>query len=438
MFVGIDFGTTNSAIALLDRDRATTADGQARIVPMPPMPGGDGSPTSTLRSLLAFDGKHRDVRRKVIPLVGQEAIGAYLEDDTDCRLLQSFKSYLTSHQFTGAPLFGVTYTLEDMIALMIDRLRSVARAHGGGDIRQVVAGRPVRFVSDDGNSEEEFAVNRLRDAFARAGVDQLELEYEPIAAAYYYERTLTHDETVLVADFGGGTSDFCLMRLGPGRDRDRPRDAILGTNGVGNAGDALDRRILDSGLAGHFGKGLTYHSGSKELPMPSWLFGKMARWHHISFLNTGSTRRMLRDIQRHCDDPEPIDNLLAVIEENLGYHLFRAVEQVKVALSRQDQTEFRFDQGPISLRQTVSRQQFEDWIRPELTEIETCLDDLLAKTGLAAHQVDRVFMTGGTSLVPAVRAIFARRFGEDRLSSGGEFVSVASGLAYRAREVFSQ
>jgi hypothetical chaperone protein len=410
----------------------------AQIVPMPPMPGSGEDAASTLRSILAFDGKHRDAQKQVLPLIGQEAIAAYLEDDTDCRLLQSFKSYLTSRQFTGASLFSRTYSLEDLIALMVSRLRTMAAAHGGKEVRRVVAGRPVHFVADDGASEEDYAVSRLKEAFAKAGVEELELEYEPIAAAYYYEQTLDHDETVLVADFGGGTSDFCLMRLGPGRDRTRPRDAILGTNGVGNAGDALDRRIVENGLAEHFGKGLSYRSDGKILPMPSWIYGKLSRWHHISFLNTPSTRRMLRDIQRHTDDADSIDNLLALIEENLGYHLFRSVEQVKIALSRGERAEFCFDHGPMSLRQEVARQDFERWIAPELAEIEGCLEGLLEQTGLSTDKVDRVFMTGGTSLVPAVRNIFSRRFGEARLSSGGEFVSVATGLAYRAAEVFGR
>jgi hypothetical chaperone protein len=211
----------------------------------------------------------------------------------------------------------------------------------------------------------------------------------------------------------------------------------LGTAGVGNAGDALDRRIVDNGIAWQFGKDSNYHSNGKDLPIPAWLFGKFSRWHHIGFLNIPSTRRMLREIQRSSEQPEQIENLLALIEENLGYHLFRAVEQVKVDLSRQDHAEFRFDHGPMCLRQTITRGDFEQWIAPELNEIEGCLDGLLAQTGVAPPNVDRVFMTGGTSLVPAVRGIFARRFGESRLSSGGEFVSVATGLAYRAREVFA-
>ncbi len=420
MFAGIDFGTTNSAIGLLG------PSGDARVVSHP-HPGGV---SDTLRSVLAFD-------RRMLPLVGQDAIAAYLDSDGECRLLQSFKSYLTSRLFTSASLFGSSYTLEQMIALVVERLRQAAEADGGGAVRQVVAGRPVRFVAEDGKVEDDFALARLRQAFALAGIDAVEFEYEPIAAAYYYERGLTQDETVLVADFGGGTSDFSLVRLGPGRARlARPQDAILGTGGVGLAGDSFDRRIVECAVAEFFGKDSGYRSGDKTLPLPDWLYGKFARWHHISFLGTASTLRMLRDIQRHADHPERIADLLTLIEHDLGYHLYRAVEAVKLALSRAEETTFAFDYDSIRLERRITRADFETWIAPDLAKIEDCVDTLLHSTQTPPTQVDRVFLTGGSSLVPAVRQIFTRRFGEDRLSSGGEFISVASGLAYRAREVF--
>jgi hypothetical chaperone protein len=262
-------------------------------------------------------------------------------------------------------------------------------------------------------------------------------EYEPIAAAYYYERSLDHDETVLVADFGGGTSDFCLVRLGPGRKgMANPRDAIIGTNGVGIAGDTFDRRMVERGIAEFFGKNTTYYSNHKDLPVPDWIYGKFSRWHHIGFLGTSSTLRMLRDIQHHASHPERIEDLLTLIEYNLGYHLYRAVEQAKVGLSRAEAVDFVFNHDPIRIERRITRADFEEWISPELTAIEECVDSLLASTGTDATRVDRVFMTGGSSLVPAVRAIFDRRFGADRVSAGGEFVSVASGLAYRAAELF--
>jgi hypothetical chaperone protein len=424
MFVGLDFGTTNSAVGMVG------ATGEARIITH----SHAERVSDTLGSMLAFE-------RGQPPRVGHEAVAAYLAVDGECRLLQSFKSYLTSRLFTSATIFNAPYSLEHMIALVVERLRLAAEAAGSGPVRRVVAGRPVRFVAEDGSADDAYPLGRLLQAFAKAGIDQVDFEYEPIAAAHYYERGLDNDETVLVADFGGGTSDFCLVRLGPGRaSANRPEDAIIGTAGVGIAGDAFDRRIVERGVAEFFGKGVSYRSGglasSKELPVPDWIFGKFARWHHTSFLGAASTVRMLRDIQRHTDTPEPIDNLLTLIEHNLGYHLYRAVEAVKLDLSHRDETVFRFAYDPIAIERKISRAEFECWIAPELTKIADCVDALLRDTNTPAARVDRVFLTGGSSLVPAVRRIFAARFGEGRLSAGGEFISVASGLAYRARETF--
>ncbi len=428
MFAGLDFGTTNSAIGLLD------ASGGARVISHPHPAG----LSETLRSVLAFDRHHRHADGRSLPLVGHDAIAAYLEGDGECRLLQSFKSYLTSRSFSSATILNVTYTLEQMIAFVVERLRQAAEAEGGAAVRRVVAGRPVRFVAEDGKVEEDYALTRLRQAFAAAGIGEVAFEYEPIAAAYYYERGLTRDETVLVADFGGGTSDFSLVRLGPGRAcLNRPENAILGTGGVGLGGDCFDRRIIEGGIAEFFGKNTGFRSGNKVLPVPDWLYGKFARWHHIAFLGSASTMRMLRDIQRHADHPGRIEDLLTVIEYNLGYHLYRAVEGVKVALSQAEETIFAFDYDPVHIERRITRAEFEGWIAPDLAEIEDCVETLLQTTHIPATRIDRVFLTGGSSLVPAVRRIFAQRFGEERLSSGGEFVSVASGLAYRAGEIFA-
>jgi hypothetical chaperone protein len=428
MFVGMDFGTTNSAVAIAGQDRAA-----ADVVSFATQAG----PAQTLRSVLAFEAKSRDAHRNVVPLVGHEAIDAYLHSDGECRFLQSFKSYLTSRLFTGTSILGRTYSLEDLVALIVAHLRRAAEAEGV-PVARVVAGRPVRFVAEGGETEDDYATGRLVEAFAKAGIDEVVFEYEPIAAAYYYESTLTEDQTVLVADFGGGTSDFCLIRLGPGRAKlARPEDAIIGTAGVGIAGDAFDRRIVEHGLSAHFGKNDTYLSGGKSLPMPAWIYAKLERWHHVAFLNTPKTLRLLQDLQRHVDDPEPIEQLLALIEHNLGYHLYRAVERAKLDLSRGEETLFRFDHAPVLVERRILRSEFESWIGKELAAIEGCVEGLLDSTGIAADRIDRVFLTGGSSLVPSVRAIFARRFGEDKISAGGEFISVASGLAQRAREVFS-
>ena len=426
MFVGMDFGTTNSAVALAGSGRAT------EVIRFPTSSG----PTSTLRSVLAFDKAHLDAQRRIQPLIGHDAIDAYLHGEGDCRFLQSFKSYLTSRSFSSTSIFGASYSLEDLVALIVGHLRRAAEATGT-EVKRVVAGRPVRFVAEGGEQEDDYATGRLVQAFAKAGIDEVVFEFEPIAAAYYYESTLTQDETVLVADFGGGTSDFCLIRLGPGRSRlTRPQDAIMGTAGVGIAGDAFDRRMVQHGLSDHFGKSTTYPSGGKTLPMPAWLYAKLERWHHVAFLNTPQTLRLLRDLQRHVEHPERVEQLLGLIEYNLGYHLYRSVEQAKRDLSASGETLLRFDHDPVVVSRHITRAEFETWISQELTEIESCVEGLLASTGTLASQVDRVFLTGGSSLVPSVRAIFERRFGPERLAAGGEFISVATGLAQRAREVF--
>jgi hypothetical chaperone protein len=428
MFVGIDFGTTNSAVSLVG------ADGIAQPVDLSRPDSGKAA--ETLRSVLAFDRARRDGARRLQPWIGQEAIDAYLDGDGESRLLQSFKSYLTSRIFTSAIIFNQPYALETMIALVVERLRHLAERQSGQAVTRVVAGRPVRFVADDGQAEDDYALARLNKAFAEAGLADVTFEYEPIAAAYYYEQTLDRNETVLVADFGGGTSDFCLVRLGPDRRQmNDPRQAIIGTAGVGNAGDAFDRRIVEQGVAPFFGRDVTYASDGKTLPVPAWIFGKFARWHHIGFLDVASTRSMLAEIMRTADHPELVANLLTLIEHNLGYLLYQAVERVKIALSHQEQTRLTFNHFPIAVERTVTRQEFEGWIAPELEEIAASVDGLLSDCGMAATRVDRVFMTGGSSLVPAVRKIFTDRFGEGRVLAGGEFISVANGLAYRAREL---
>ena len=377
MFVGMDFGTTNSAVAVTGRERDSEVIRFSTSTGMVP----------TLRSVLAFDKNRRDEEMRIRPLVGHDAIDAYLHGDGDCRFLQSFKSYLTSRSFTGTSILGNTYSLEDLVALIVSHLRRTAEVNGS-KITRVVAGRPVRFVAEGGEEEDDYATGRLVEAFGKAGIDEVVFEFEPIAAAYHYESTLTKDQTVLVADFGGGTSDFCLIRLGPGRARlNRPEDAIIGIAGLGIAGDAFDRRMVEHGLSGHFGKDTTYQSGGKSLPMPDWVYAKLERWHHVSFLNAPQTLRLLRDLQRHVEHPDQIGQLLALIEYNLGYHLYRAVEQAKLELSQSGETLLRFHHSPVNIERRITRAEFDGWIGKELTAIEGCVEGLLSSTGTPARSM---------------------------------------------------
>jgi len=276
----------------------------------------------------------------------------------------------------------------------------------------------------------------LREAFKLAGFDRVDFEMEPVAAAYAYEATLDHDELILIGDFGGGTSDFSLLRVGPKvRRRGRTAKDLLGTSGVGLAGDAFDARIVHELVSPVLGSNSEARSLNKTLPaVPAWIYAKLEHWHHLSFLRTSNVREILRSAHRRALEPEKIESLIAIIDENLGYQLHQAVQQVKFELSHSQAAEFRFDEGSLNLRIPVTRREFESWIGNELQAIEECIDGLLHTSGVDPREVDRVFLTGGSSFVPAVRRIFTRRFGKQRICSGNEFTSVAHGLALRAAE----
>ena len=267
---------------------------------------------------------------------------------------------------------------------------------------------------------------------ANVGFTEVDFEYEPVAAAYYYESTLDHDELVLIADFGGGTSDFSLIRVGPGQ-RARGPERIVGNDGVGIAGDALDSRLMYALVAPMLGLGTTYRApmGSQDLPVPVWIYARLMRWHHLSFLKTKKNIDLIEGIASQAEDDNAIRALLHVIENDLGYHLYRAIERTKIELSSRDATTFVFSDDLLEIDAPVTRAQFDGWIAEDIEKMSTCVDGLLARSGVSPSEVDQVFMTGGSSFVPAVRGIFESRFGKERIRSGGELISVASGLALR-------
>ncbi len=423
--IGIDFGTTNSAVARV------TSGGGVELATFP----FEGAFTDAYRSLLYLEQIKERGRNTVKSFTGPEGIGQYLAAETKGRLIQSLKSFLSSRLLESTEIFGKLYTVEELIARILQDLRARAEQQFGIRIDAVVAGRPVRFVGSANDSDDDFAQNRLQQAFQLAGFESGRFEMEPVAAAHYYESTLDHDELILIGDFGGGTSDFSLIRVGPGvRKRGRKPEDLLGNAGVGVAGDAFDAKIIRHLVAPALGLGSEMRSFGKTLPVPSWLYAKLERWHYLSFLRARDVMNTLRTIRAQAVEPDKIEALIEVIEEDLGYQLHRAVQRLKAGLSASAAAEFRFSSGSIDLRATVERQAFELWIWEELDKIAVCVDSLLLSANVGAKDVDVVFLTGGSSFVPAVRAIFESRFGRERIRSGNEFTSVARGLALAAAE----
>jgi hypothetical chaperone protein len=420
---GFDFGTTNSAIAVAD-------DSGVRLARF----GAAGS--STFRSVLFFDPDERGADNRPLAVAGPDGIDRYLAADGEGRLILSTKSHLASRTLRSTQIFSSVYTLEALVGLIARALRAGGEAQLGGRAARVVVGRPVRFSGAATAEDDAYALGRLRAALVHAGFaeDALVFEHEPVAAAYHYEGRLEEDQLVLIADFGGGTSDFCLLRIGPEARRRGARD-ILGVEGVALAGDAFDGRIIRHLVAPALGRGDSYEIQGKIMPVPPWLFTHLERWHHLTFLKTRENLALLERVREGAEGPARarLQAFEHVVQGDLGYQLYRAVERTKVELSTEEQATFRFDDPRIERR--VARAELEGWIRPELDAIAACVDRLLARTGIEPPQVDRVFMTGGSSFVPAVRRLFVDRFGVDRLHGGDELVSIASGLALRARDL---
>ncbi|PWS35409.1 Hsp70 family protein [Falsiroseomonas bella] len=408
--IGIDFGTTNSVVAMLH------PDGRCETLQHATGP--------VFRSVLCFwtgaGGRARHA-------AGPAAIEAYLDDPLESRLIMSLKSYLAQRSFTETRILGRAWTLEALVALFLRELLAPFQAELEG--ARIVIGRPVRFVGEAEGSD--LGERRLRAAFAAAGMEQVEVALEPAGAGHRFAAGLDGPATVLVADFGGGTSDFSVLRFEPGPPR---KVTALGHAGVGLAGDAFDYRIIDRVVSPALGKGGSYTVMGKPLPVPPAWYASFARWHQLSLMRAPKTLRDIAEVARTAEHPERLRHLLRLIEDEAGYALYRAVSEAKTALSQADGTVLRFAHADFALEAPIARADFEAWIAPELARIAGALDDALRDSGLSAEQVDHVFLTGGTSLVPVVRRLFEARFGPHRVTAGGEFVSVAEGLALIAAE----
>ena len=420
--IGIDFGTTNTVVAL------THGDGDAEVVRFD-APAGD---LATFRSTLSFQlhtGADGRTPERVVE-AGPWAIDAYVEDPLETRFIQSFKTFAASAAFTETVIDNRRYRFEDLLAAFLLRVRH----HAGSDLDalppRVIVGRPVTFAG--GSPDADLALTRYETAFARLGFSDIRYAYEPVGAAFFFARKLTQPATVLVADFGGGTSDFSIVRFEP--TPEGLRSTPLGRSGVGVAGDAFDYRIIDQLVSPALGKGGAYRSVGKLLPIPQRYYAAFARWDQLALLRASRDMKDIRALFRTAVEPEKVERLIEVLDDNHGYALYQAVSRLKMDLSRDTAADFVFAAGSIRLEARVERSEFEAWITPELTAIEDAVDRALADAGLEPGQIDRLFLTGGTSFVPAVRDIFHRRFDPSKIETGGEFESIASGLALIGRE----
>jgi hypothetical chaperone protein len=413
--LGLDFGTTNTVMAMADGGNAThsmTFTSSAGV-------------TDTMRTALSFMKDPVMGAQALKVEAGQAAIRQFIDNPGDCRFLQSIKTFAASPLFQGTLIFARRHAFEDLMEIFLRRLKAYADGAWGSDISSVIAGRPVRFAG--ANPDEALAVERYNEALSRFGFPEIRYVYEPVAAAYYFAQTLKRDATVLVADFGGGTTDYSLIRFETkaGRLSATP----IGHSGVGVAGDHFDFRMIDNLVAPEIGKGSFFKSFDKLLEVPTGYYANFGRWNQLSIFKTSREFSDLKSLVRTAIEPEKLELFIDLVDHDEGYPLYQAISATKMALSAEEEAEFNFPPLGRAGRKTVKRADFESWITDDLEKIEGALDEVLEKTKTEPKDIDKVFLTGGTSFVPAVRRIFTRRFEADRIESGGELLSIAHGLA---------
>ncbi len=443
MRIGMDFGTTNSGIAVYD-------GAQLHVLPLDA-----AANTNTMRSVIYLTRDHelhvgqeaitlyntqninrerRMVHKKVGRIemlfaeIGTVATDVHvLVDELEPgRLLRSLKSALAT-PYNGTMLYSKNYTLEDLIALFLRASRERAAELLGQPVTEVTLGRPVHFVGAETDEDDARAEARLRKAAMQAGFEHIDFEFEPVAAARHYAQSIHAPQNILVYDFGGGTLDLTVMRVEPGKS-----PLIKAIGGVGIAGDRFDQRIVEHSLTPHFGRDVTW--GDKSLPVPRTMIDQIIAWEGLAGLATPEMRSFLHRMQADCSAPARLFALESLIFNFYGFALYEAVEAVKRSLSAEPFEVIQFSGGDIDIWQPITRTQFENYTHTEWRRIRELVIDVVARSGMLPDEIDAVVRTGGSSSIPISLSILSELFGAQKLVTEDLFTGVTAGLGIRAWE----
>ena len=427
-FVAIDFGTSNSAVAL------PRAEGGVRLVELE-------SGQLTMPTAVFYRADTPPQQLDAERLYGRAAIAAYVEG-TDGRLMRSMKSILGSSLLDqGTDIGGgraVRY--RDVVVGYLRHLKSRAEAEAGHTVNRAVLGRPVFFV-DDEPARDAQAQAALEAAARQAGFTELQFQYEPIAAALDYENTVHQERLVLVADIGGGTSDFSLVRVGPlRRGRAERRDDILANHGVHLAGTDFDRHVELACIMPLLGYRTLRPAKKGEAPreVPSAVYFDLATWHLINTVYAPARLAELRSMKSWYADPRHHTRLMATVDERLGHALAAAAEQAKIDVALHDWAEIDLGALEGGLRSALRTSEAAAAIETDLERIVQAALDTTRQAGVTPAQVQALYFTGGsTGLTPLVDRIAACFPLAERVR-GDRFASVAQGLGLHARAVFGR
>lgn len=414
-FLAIDFGTSNSLVGAFHQGKRVEA------LPIDP----SASDPTLMRTLLFFP--HAD-----LCYYGTEAINEYVDQDMEGRLFRSFKTHLPNQGYLGTVIGNRILTLENMVGVFLLELKKRAEKALGASVERAVIGRPARYSMDA--AADNFALHRMQKAAEFAGFKEVQFVPEPLAAAFDYRRQLKEEKIVLICDFGGGTSDFTLIKLSPRNFN--PKD-VLSIEGCPLAGDALDSVFMSHRLNVHFGAKSKYRLPMSDnvLSMPPTVTQRLNHPAHIVHLKERETYEFIRQVEKcsiTAKDKADIERLFILIEDQQIFPFFERIENSKRELSARETSTFEFDYPGIEIHEVFSKTQFIDWAENTREKIFEAMDRCLTAGGVTADKVDLVALTGGTAKVEFIQQELIRRFGKERLQTQSHFHSVLSGLTESA------
>ena len=409
--LAIDFGTSNSLVGAFHQGKRIEALAIDKAARDP----------SLMRTLLYFPNADTCY-------YGAEALQQFIENDMDGRLFRSFKSNLPNEYYLGTMIDRRVLSLENLIGIFLLELKKRSEKILGTEVTSAVIGRPARYSMDE--VAEGFALHRMQKAADFAGFKRVEFFPEPLAAALDYRRSIQSEKLALIGDFGGGTSDFTVMKMSPAVFS---KSDVLGVDGCPLAGDALDSVFMSERLNKSFGAQASYRfpMSSNILKMPTSVMERLNKPAHIVHLKDRETYNFIREVQKctlNESDKKLIQRLFVMIEDQQIFPFFEEIEKTKRTLSEESKAFFDFQYPDLETQETFFKSEFEHWAEKVKTPIFQALDRCLSQAGVQDSQIDLIFLTGGTGHVPFVRKTFEDRFGKEKLQTSAFFHSVLSGL----------
>lgn len=409
-YYAVDFGTSNSLL--------TYVSDSGEIVPVPL----DPESGLVLRSLLYTPEKNKW-------FFGTEAISEYVNHEGEGRFFRSIKKFLPEPGYSGTSVHNRNLGISELVATFLGEMRKRADKFTGQKVEKLILGRPALYSLDKDN--DQLAQDRMQKASEIAGFKEVIFCPEPIAAGLDYQSADKKEKIVLITDFGGGTSDFTLMKFHQGK---YSQEDILGLSGVFIAGDVLDGVMMRDFISPHFGSQFEYKlpGSTNTLQFPRNLLKKICSPAHITHLREKDTWEFLQHIKAFGLselDQRRMKNLLTLVECQLGFPLFHEIEKVKVKLGKEPNTAFHYSFLDMDVEQDVTAAGYRISVRPTVQEVMDVMMDVFKQSGLSVNDVDEVVLTGGTSQFPLIREELSRIFGKEKLSEHNIYQSVVNGLA---------